>query len=393
MISGVPAADRGGTLSDFKRDKMIYYGDAMEYINETSEVIRELSDSGKDMLADAAGLIKGEKVSHLILIGTGSSFNAACAAVFSKRKKFGTGIQVFYPAEFRDILPLLSHDTLVAGISQQGTSTAVIEAVEDARRAGFRTLAVTGEEETPLKKAADAEMLTPCGYEDAGATTKGYTATTLALMMLSEAVLSKTVLSEATLPEAMLPETVLTEAVPTVDHKDSADVDIRKLCAAVERGLTGTDTEIRELSGKLASAEELIILISDGLKGHLPEIVLKFSEMCRISVRGYTADEFVHGIYNSVTERSVFLFLQYGNATCTEVRLQEYYREKGFKVLTFAGEQKDGCIGLEFIPLLQKLCVLTSREKGININIPKDPDFHRIIGSKKESRNVCRNKE
>lgn len=33
---------------------------------------------------------------------------------------------------------------------------------------------------------------------------------------------------------------------------------------------------------------------------------------------------------------------------------------------------------------IQYLFVLTSERMGVNINIPNDPDFHRIMGSKME---------
>lgn len=338
---------------------MIYHGDALNYIYETPAVLRNIVKKRDDMLADVRRLTKDAGTSRLVLLGTGSSYNAAYAAAVTGRKYYGMRIPVLYPAELKDVMPTLEKDTLIAGISQQGTSTAVIEAIEAARAEGFHTIAVTGEEETPLKAAAEAELFVPCGYEDAGATTKGYVATVLALMMLAESVLGVKALGED---------------------------DLEAICEAMEKELAATEEASEALSESLAEAEELILILSDPLKGYMPEIVLKFSEMCRIAVRGFAADEFVHGIYNSVTDKSTFLFLQYGDLTITEERLRAYYQERGYRVFSYEAKwNEDGC-GLALMPAVMRICVLTSRKKGIDLNIPKDPDFHSIIGSKIEKK-------
>ena len=135
---------------------MIYHGDALNYINETPAVLRSIVKKRSDILADVRRLTGDACISRLIFLGTGSSYNAAYAAALFGRKYFGTRILVLYPAELKEVMPALEKDALIAGISQQGTSTAVIEAIKAARTEGFHTIAVTGEEETPLKAAAVA---------------------------------------------------------------------------------------------------------------------------------------------------------------------------------------------------------------------------------------------
>lgn len=73
----------------------------------------------------------------------------------------------------------LSEDAVVLGISQQGTSTAVIEALDKVRKQGIIGISVTGEYNTEITRHSDRNIYVECGYEDAGATTKGYTATVL----------------------------------------------------------------------------------------------------------------------------------------------------------------------------------------------------------------------
>ena len=80
---------------------------------------------------------------------------------------------------------LISKSAVVTGISQQGTSAAVIKALDDVRERGIATISMTGEYDYRLEitRHADANIYIECGYEDAGATTKGFTATVLTLMI------------------------------------------------------------------------------------------------------------------------------------------------------------------------------------------------------------------
>ena len=282
------------------------------------------------------------------------------------------------------------------------------QAMTLAREAGFRTLAVTGEEHTPLAACADAEILVPCGEEDAGATTKGYAATVLTLRMLADRVLGRS-LAGTNLPQgaevAEIPcrdtetrfqdtearfrdtETLCRNIVVPCTNTEELYRNTETLCRNMERDLRERHSEAMQAAGKIARAEELILIVSDRLTAHLPEITLKFSEMCRISVRGFCADEFVHGIYNSVTDRSSFLFFSYGERSETERRLEAYYRERQHEVIhigTDCPEGSEGRDGLQIMPLLMMVCAEAARRKGIDVNVPKDPEFHRTIGSKLE---------
>jgi fructoselysine-6-P-deglycase FrlB-like protein len=338
---------------------MIYHGDILDYILETPEVLERVAASETATFTEAVRLVRTKSVRRIVFLGMGSSYNAAYAAAFSERKKYGFRIQVMYPAAFYGLENVFSKEhTLIVGISQQGTSTEVINGVKYACRCGFRTLAVTGEEKTPLAESADEEVIVPIGPEDAGATTKGYVATVFALMRLAEIFLGK--------------------------ESDVRPMSVADLCAFMREAFSREAEEASFLARKTALAEELILIISDRMSGHLQEITLKFSEMCRIAVRGYTADEFVHGIYNSVTERSVFLFLMCGEPTLTEKRLKAYYRERGYETLYMEQPFLEGWGGLQMMPLLMRLCVMTARMKGIDVNCPADPEFHMKIGSKLE---------
>lgn len=76
---------------------------------------------------------------------------------------------------------------LVAGISQSGRSPDIVGVLEEGKRQGCPTLAITNEPDSPLAHAADAVIAIGAGEEHAVAATKTYTAELLAIAMLSVA--------------------------------------------------------------------------------------------------------------------------------------------------------------------------------------------------------------
>ena len=127
------------------------------------------------------------------------------------------------------------------------------------------------------------------------------------------------------------------------------------------------------------------------------EGTLKIMETCRFPVRGYEVEEFKHGIYNSVDEHTHMLYIGApGKEQERLLRLYHYYQEK-ISYNYFLGGQEEreenliGCFAddedfspLEYILVFQVLILRLSRDRGINMNVPKDPDFHKKMASKLE---------
>lgn len=114
-------------------------------------------------------------------------------------------------------------------------------------------------------------------------------------------------------------------------------------------------------------------------------------------VRGYELEEFMHGMYNAVDENVNFLYIaSNGELKTRMVKLYRYYQQQGLKQFGInmdedIRENLKGCFNnseefsvLEYILVIQILFVRLSRAKGIDFNIPKDPEFHKIMKSKIE---------
>lgn len=364
---------------------MIYHGDAMEYIGETPDILSRIIEDQASVLQDCGKIFDRDGISEVILTGSGSSYNAAVGASVFAQKLLGIRVIPVYPVTVMEELDVVSDKELVIGISQQGTSTAVIRALDAAGEKGYRTIAVTGEYDTEITKHGDAVLYVECGYEDAGATTKGYTATVLTLILLFLMAAEKT---------------------GRITGMQKAEY-LSRL-----RRVTGNMPEILEESAgwcertadKLVKSRDLMLITGSSMRASLLEGCLKFSETCRFPVRGYEAEEFMHGIYNAVTEDTDFLYMfpADGYEKKRMEKLYGYYGQKGYRQYavnlpeTVCPEGRSANVlrchfvndpdfsALEYMLPQQMLFVLASRARGIDLNLPKDPEFHKYMGSKIE---------
>ncbi len=355
---------------------MIYQGDALEYIGSTPKILETILENRVQIMSESMEMLRGRHVPEIYLAGSGSSYHAAVAAAPFLKKALGVRVFPLHPAAFLQEEALWTGRSLVLGISQQGTSMSVIRALDEAREHGLPAISVTGEYDTEITKHADANIYVECGVEDAGATTKGYTATVFTLMLFELGLAEE--LGKLSVEESLC-------------YLGRMAAVVRNMEAVLEAG-----RDFSERTAKiLRDSKDLILISGETLRSSLLEGVLKFSECCRFPVRGFEADEFMHGMYNAVTDDTDFLYL-FPEDRETRVQLEKlsaYYEKQGRRQFainrrdaddpcTFVGDA-DFSMLEQMLPL-QMLFVLTSRERGIDLNIPKDPDFHRKMGSKRE---------
>ena len=77
---------------------------------------------------------------------------------------------------------------LVVGISQSGQSPDIVSVLEEGRKQGCATLAITNEPNSPLTQSADYVIDIQAGAEKAVAATKTYTTELMSIAMLSAAL-------------------------------------------------------------------------------------------------------------------------------------------------------------------------------------------------------------
>jgi glucosamine--fructose-6-phosphate aminotransferase (isomerizing) len=161
----------------------------LQEIAEQPERLKRLLVDGTDEVEEVARALRRRPVRHVVIAARGSSDNAARYAQYIFGAFNHLTITLATPSLFtRYNSPPRMDDAIVVGISQSGESPDLVAVVEEGRRQGCPTLAITNAPGSPLAMVTDHTLLLRAGPERSIAATKTYTAQLLSLAMLSVAV-------------------------------------------------------------------------------------------------------------------------------------------------------------------------------------------------------------
>lgn len=161
-------------------------------IEEQPKTLARLLEHGRNAAFEAARRIRAFQPSWVVIAARGTSDNAARYAqyLFGAHNRLGVGLAAPSLCTLYDAPPDMRRG-LTIGISQSGQSPDIVAWVEEARRQGGATLAITNDPSSPLALSADSCIPLSVGEEKSVAATKTYTGELLALAMLSAALSAK----------------------------------------------------------------------------------------------------------------------------------------------------------------------------------------------------------
>lgn len=159
---------------------------------ETAEqpaVAERLLDRALPRLGELGDVLRSAGAEQVLVVARGSSDNAARYAQYLWQAAAGVPVTLATPSltTVYGRAPDLRRHAVVA-VSQSGRSPDVVAVVEQARAAGRPTLAVTNDGGSPLAQAAEHVLDLGAGQERSVAATKTYTASLLAVALLSVAL-------------------------------------------------------------------------------------------------------------------------------------------------------------------------------------------------------------
>ena len=158
-------------------------------------------------------------------------------------------------------------EALVVGISQSGRSPDIVAVLDEARRQGALTVALTNDAASPLAETADHVVDLRAGPEKATAATKTYTAELLAAALLS-----------AALDPPAAEETA----------------DLASLPALID-GALAAEPQARDLAAAHAKRQRAVVLGRGYSYASAREWALKLQEMALVAAMSYSAADFEHG--------------------------------------------------------------------------------------------------
>jgi glucosamine--fructose-6-phosphate aminotransferase (isomerizing) len=158
-------------------------------IHSQPQTLSRLLAEGHDEVDRVAAALRPRGIRHVVIAARGSSDNAARYAQYVLGAFNGITVTLATPSLFtRYAAPPRMDGALVVGISQSGQSPDLVAVVEEGRRQGCPTLALTNVAGSPLSAVADHTLLLRAGEERSIAATKTYTAQLLSIAMLSAAL-------------------------------------------------------------------------------------------------------------------------------------------------------------------------------------------------------------
>lgn len=155
-------------------------------IVEQPDRIRSLLVSQGKTVERIASAIGTREIQYVFLAARGTSDNAGRYANYLLGAMNGLPLALATPSLFTYYkrAPQL-RNALVIGVSQSGRSPDIVSVLQEGRRQGCLTLAITNESKSPLAQTADYVLEIHAGEEKAVAATKTYTTELMSIAMLS----------------------------------------------------------------------------------------------------------------------------------------------------------------------------------------------------------------
>lgn len=353
----------------------------MQYIRQIQEVLQGLLDHRKVNTEAFVRLFKERKFRRVLITGSGTSYHCGESARPFMEEVLGIPVSAEYPRVVENSLINIGDETVAFTISQSGESKSTIDAINYLKDKGVCIVSLSENAKGhTMASLADLSLSLGCGEELAGPKTKGYEASIFSLMLLA---------MEAAYETDRICEKVYTDYVARM----------QKTIDNIPNVISASEEWYERNAEELMEAKRLIVIGYGSNYGDVLEGRLKLSEAIRFGVEGYELEEFMHGIYHSINEDVQLFYLSpEGKYKQRSFRLKNFlndYSHHEYAIGNFAGMEgvtsKDlntyfvddpfFCC-LEYIIPLQVLSYRMSKDKGINANIPKIPNFHHLMGSK-----------
>ncbi len=292
-------------------------------IHEQPQALRRLLEAEVVSIRQVAQAIRRRAPRFVVMAARGSSDNAARYGqyLFGARNRLPVALATPSLFTLYKTPPRLK-DALVLAISQSGQSPDICAVVDEGRRQGAMTVAVTNDPESPLAALAEACIHLHAGPERAIAASKTYTASLLALAMLSCAL-------EDDLPSRSL----------------------NRVPGAAKRTLQHAQT-VLSAAAAYAQADACVTIGRGYNYATAFEIALKLKELAYLLAEPYSSADFQHGPVALVQDGFlVIAVVPAGRVAAELTRFLEGLRQRGARLVVIASHPRPLALAHTPIPL------------------------------------------
>ncbi|MDR1595581.1 MAG: glutamine--fructose-6-phosphate transaminase (isomerizing) [Puniceicoccales bacterium] len=228
------------------------------------------------------------QVDRILFCACGTAWHACLIAEYLIEKYARIPVEVAYSSEFRYSNAPLEKNTLVFVISQSGETLDSFAALQEAKRKGYRTLAITNVVGSTIARESEGGIYQHSGPEIGVASTKAFTAQVCVAAMLA-------------LLLGRLRDMSFDDGVAFVQA-------LLQLPEKVSKILEKKD-EIRLIAEKYAHHEDMLFLGRQSMFPVALEGALKLKEISYIHAEGYPAAEIKHGPIALISGKCPCFFL------------------------------------------------------------------------------------
>ncbi|HEU4386293.1 MAG TPA: SIS domain-containing protein [Blastocatellia bacterium] len=282
----------------------------LEEIREQPAVLERAFSRESRRIARFANSIKRRGVRLIVLVARGSSDNAALFGRYLLEITTGIPVSLAAPAVHTLYNARLDlRNALVVGISQSGESPDINLVLQNSRRSGATTLAITNQSRSTITEIADETFPVHAGRERSVAATKTYTGQLMILHLLASALSGRAQFTkEQKLPELAAESLSLQPQVEDIVERYA----FMDHCVVVGRGLN------------YANAYEFAI---------------KLMETCYVVAERFSTADFLHGPI-AMVERGfpAFLFAPPGKTLAGMRELQQRLSGLGAETIVISSE-------------------------------------------------------
>jgi glutamine---fructose-6-phosphate transaminase (isomerizing) len=331
-------------------------------IREQPEVLARLLTEEVEKARALAEAMRRRKIQYIMVAARGTSDNAGRYGQYLFGAMNHLPVALAAPSLFSIYgTPPRFGDCLVLGISQSGQSPDIVGVLEEARRQGVMTAAITNEPDSPLGQVGDHVLSLHAGPERSVAATKTYTAEVMAVALIN-AVLSgdpANLAALSTVPEA---------AAKTLDLAP----------------------EVKRVAERYRFADRLVVLGRGYNFATAFEIALKLKETNYIASEPYSPADFLHGPLAMIDESYPVIFVAPSGAMLPEMRYaMQRVSERGAELLVISDDDAAlaaGQLGLRLPAALPEwltplVAVLPGQLLALHMSLERgdDPDHPRAL--------------
>jgi glucosamine--fructose-6-phosphate aminotransferase (isomerizing) len=215
------------------------------------------------------------EINRIVMIGCGTAWHACLMGKYLIEKYARIPVEVDYGSEFRYRNPPLGRHTLVVAVSQSGETIDTLEGIREAKRRGFKTLAITNGVGSSIAREVDGGIYQHAGPEVGVASTKAFTSQVLICAMFAFYL-------------ARMRDMDVATGAQFVDA-------LKQLPNQVTQVLKLAET-IRNLAERFARYDDFLFLGRLEMFPIALEGALKLKEISYIHAEGFPAAEMKHGV-------------------------------------------------------------------------------------------------